>query len=205
MSGHVSVACSHRFSTAGSGESPFLAVCFARLPTGRLLNLGAGKTGAFVGGSCVVNVDHVKPAEFGPGTFVVADGDALPFRSGSFAGIVAKDVLEHLPNPISALMEIHRAALDDAMLLITVPRAIARAVWDDPTHVRGFTQHALRTALRLSGWRHDVAIRRIGSIPGVGRLGLTTHLETFLRIPIFGHWFGTNWMVLTRPIVEELR
>jgi SAM-dependent methyltransferase len=168
---------------------------------GRLLNLGAGNRGALVDRSFVVNVDHVEPADCGSSIFVVADGAALPFRSGSFVGIIAKDVLEHLPNPVSVLAEIRRTALDDATLLVTVPRAIARAVWDDPTHVRGFTQNALQTALRLSGWRPDQPIRRIGSIPGAGRLGLAAHLETLLRIPIFGHWFGTNWMVFTRPTV----
>lgn len=93
------------------------------------------------------------------------------------------DVLEHLPDPISVLVEIGRVALDDSVLLATVPRAIARAVWDDPTHIRGFTQHALRTALELSGWRPDQPIRRIGSIPGAGRFGFTELPDTLRLRP----------------------
>jgi ubiquinone/menaquinone biosynthesis C-methylase UbiE len=75
-----------------------------------------------VDGSYVVNVDHVEPAGDQPSIFVVADGNPLPFRPGSFDGVVAMDVLEHLPDPISVLVEIGRVALDDSVLLATVPR-----------------------------------------------------------------------------------
>lgn len=188
-----------RYSTAGLGSSPFVELCFNWLPAGRILNLGAGSTSAAADRRVVVNVDHVEPTGNVPGIFVVADAGALPFRPCSFEGVLAKDVLEHVQEPVSVLLEIHRTVLHGGVLIITVPRAIARAVWDDPTHVRGFTQNALRTALRLSGWASDPPIRRIGSVPGAGRLHLTAHLVTLLRIPGFGHWFGTNWMVLTTP------
>lgn len=188
-----------RQSTARLGNSPFLAVCFQRLPQGRILNLGAGGTSATTDRRVVVNVDHVEPAERGTGIFVVADACALPFRCGSFDGVLAKDVLEHVQEPVSVLIELHRTIHNDGALLVTVPRAIARAVWDDPTHVRGFTQNALRTAFWLSGWESDAPIRKVGAVPGAGRLRLTARLDTILRVPGFGHWFGTNWMVLTRP------
>lgn len=189
-----------RYSTAGEGRNAFVDLCFKRLPPGRILNLGAGSTSVAADRRVVVNVDHVQPKARLSGIFVVADAGALPFRLGSFDGALAKDVLEHVQTPVAVLEEIHRTVRRDGVLLITVPRAIARAVWDDPTHVRGFTQNALRTALRLSGWASDPPIRRVGSIPGAGRLRLTAHLETLLRIPGLGHWFGTNWIIFTTRI-----
>ncbi len=186
-----------RFSTATGGGLRFVGLCLSKLPSGRLINLGAGDTGASCRGSIVVNVDHVAPIHPTQGIFVVADVHALPFRVGVFDGILAKDLLEHLSDPIAALREMRVVARNEAALLITVPRAIARAVWDDPTHVRGFTARALRTAMGLGGWRADVPLRRMGSIPGFGRLGLVAYVEHALRLPLFGHWFGTNWMALT--------
>jgi len=177
-------------------------LCFRRLPVGRILNLGAGSTSVAADRRVVVNVDHVEPTERLPGIFVVADASALPFRADSFKGALAKDVLEHVQEPVSVLEEIHRAVGRDGVLLLTVPRAIARAVWDDPTHIRGFTRNALRTALRLSGWASDPPIQRIGSIPGAGRLRLTSHLVTVLQLPGLGHWFGTNWIVFTTRVPE---
>lgn len=134
----------------------------------------------------------------------MADVSALPFRHRSFDAALAKDVLEHVQDPISVLAEIRRAVRVESALLITVPRAVPRAVWGDPTHVRGFTERALRTALELSGWMSDPPMRKMGSIPGAGRLRLTRHLDTILRIPIFGHWFGTNWMIVTKPSIGTM-
>ena len=34
--------------------------------------------------------------------------DPIPFRDGEFEGAVAKDVLEHLPDPLAVVRELHR-------------------------------------------------------------------------------------------------
>lgn len=196
---HAQAGARRRHSTAGRGNTQFIDVCLRRLPVGRIINLGAGTASVKADGRFVVNVDHVAPPGLDNGIFIVADAAALPFRSNSFNGVLAKDILEHVQNPMSVLVEIHRAVDDKGVLLIIVPRAIPRAVWDDPTHVRGFTRHALRTALKGSGWESDGPIRKVGGVPGAGRLGLTAYLDILLRAPGVGHWFGTNWMVMTRP------
>ncbi len=188
-----------RTSTARPGGGRFVEAGLRTLGFGILVNLGAGTTARTTPGAVVINVDHVLPSQTESGIFVVADVTALPFRNGAFNGILAKDVLEHLQDPIRALREARAVARPDCQLLLTVPRAIARAVWDDPTHVRGFTSKALRTALKMSGWREDIPIHRMGGIPGAGRLRLDRHLETILRLPMLGHWFGTNWIVRTSP------
>lgn len=163
---------------------------YSQLPTGRLLNVGAGRprpSPAFD----VVHVDHVCPSGRSVETFVVCDAGALPFRENAFAGALLKDVVEHVADPLMVFAEARRVA---PSAIVTAPRAIPRAVWSDPTHIRGFTARALQTAARMTGWVSSTP-RRHGSFPGVVRLGLISHLEQIMRLPVFGHWFGTNWIV----------
>lgn len=123
--------------------------------------------------------------------------------TGAIAGVLAKDVLEHVEehveDPIWVLTELRRASRDDGRLLVVVPRAIPRAVWDDPTHVRGFTARALQSAFGLSGWKASSPIRRLGGFPGAGRVGLGRRLDALMRIPGLGHWFGRNWIARALP------
>lgn len=158
--------------------------------TGRILNLGAG-TGLSKPG--VINVDHVAPAS-PSGTFVIADAGSLPFREGAFGGALLKDVLEHTQEPIAVMAEVHRVVGRRGRASVTVPRALPRAVWDDPTHIRGFTAAALTKLLDLTGWEVSKP-RRLGGFPGASRLGLQPHLVSIMRVPVFGHYFGTNWWV----------
>lgn len=184
-----------RVSTAGAGTSGYLGRLTNEMPAGLILNVGAGAGDRSEGPQVLVHVDHVLPAEHRlSGLRVVADAHDLPFTADAFAGAVAKDVLEHVQDPLRVLNELSRTSRTGARLLVVVPRAIPRAVWDDPTHVRGFTERALRTALQLTGWRTSTAIRRLGGFPGAGRLGLGRHLEMLMRVPGLGHWFGRNWI-----------
>ena len=185
-----------RVSTARTGVATFFGLLVDEMPPGLILNLGSGSTGGEDASHILVNVDHALPrGARPPGLVVVADAHHLPFAPASFAGAIAKDVLEHVEDPIGVLTELARTCVDEGRLVVAVPRAIPRAVWDDPTHIRGFTANALRTALKLSGWTVAAPIRRIGGFPGAGRLGLSRHLEMMMRVPGLGHWFGRNWIV----------
>jgi SAM-dependent methyltransferase len=167
---------------------------FGRLPTGTVLNLGAGSTGFDDGQRLAVGVDIDR--SFRPdGIGAVADAAALPFRDLAFDGALLKDVIEHVADPIVVATEVARVCRPGARLLITTPRAIARAVWADPTHIRGFTADALVTVLEKAGWEPLRPPRRIGGLPGAGRFGLEVHLERLMAIPGLGHWYGTNWIV----------
>ncbi len=75
----------------------------------RVLDLGSGhgSSGGALGpsGASVVSVDQ-RPLG-GPHP-VVGDAIRLPFRSGSFDGIVCSNLLEHVPSPPAILREIAR-------------------------------------------------------------------------------------------------
>lgn len=54
-------------------------------------------------------------------TVVLADGERLPHSSGTFATVLANSVLEHIPNPLSVLMETARVLQIGGRVIITVP------------------------------------------------------------------------------------
>ena len=187
-------------TASASPGNEMVALLFHRLPPPRILNLGAGSTGHAAEGKYVVNVDHAPPSSLGAGAFVLADASQLPFEDGAFSGALLKDVIEHTLDAIAVLSEVRRVTASGGALVLTTPRPLPRAVWDDPTHIRGFTAHALVQALTLSGWTPSGSPRRIGALPGAGRLGLVPWLERIMRIPLLGHWFGTNWIVHANAI-----
>ncbi len=162
---------------------------------GRVLNLGSGQTGSgWRPGTHPVNVD-LGMVERPSTPFIRADAQELPFRSDAFHGAVAKDVLEHVDDVHRAMSEIRRTLRPRARLVVTVPRAISRAVWADPTHRRGFTKGAIVSLLSDHGFCLQL-LRRIGSVPGAGRLGIEAQLVAILRVPVVGHRFGTNWLAV---------
>lgn len=167
------------------------------LPSGRILNLGAGERAPARPSQRFVNVDLRRPRA-PVARFVQGDAAALPFPDACFDGALLKDVVEHVADPLAVLRETHRVCRPGAALTLTTPRAVPRAVWDDPTHVRGFTARAITEALTVTGWEPTDRPRRIGGLPGAGRLGLEARLVDLMRIPVLGHWFGTNWLVTAR-------
>lgn len=190
-----------RASTARPGASVFHSWALGEgSSVQRVLNLGSGYTSA--GGSAlVVSLDHDWEVLGGGAADVTADVSGLPFRSGTFDRIVFKDVLEHVGTPIAALREARRVATSEAVAVVTVPRAIPRAVWADPTHLRGYTRRSLALSLTQAGWRPERGPVRFGSVPGAGWLGLSVELQQRIcAIPAVGHRFGTNWLVVARAI-----
>lgn len=79
------------------------------------------------------NVDIID----GPGVDSVVDlsQGPWPWPSGAVTHIVAHDVIEHLPNKIQTMNEIHRVLEHDGTVDILVPTTDGRGAWQDPTHV----------------------------------------------------------------------
>ncbi|PIS12094.1 MAG: hypothetical protein COT73_00400 [Bdellovibrio sp. CG10_big_fil_rev_8_21_14_0_10_47_8] len=79
-----------------------------------------------------------------PGVDVVTDlNKALPFKDGEFEVVHSNQVLEHIPNLIGLMEEMHRVLAPGGMLVAHVP--YFRSSWAaiDPTHVRQFTINSL--------------------------------------------------------------
>ena len=81
----------------------------------RLLDVGCGNGGVarllrpHVGEVVAVDVEASPEWEDDPGlTFLVADGERLPFEHASFDVVHSKDSLHHMENPAAALAEYRR-------------------------------------------------------------------------------------------------
>lgn len=98
-----------------------------------ILNLGCGKTR--IPGS--IGVDIAKIEEY---VDVVADFKKLPYPfPNKYADeIHLYHVLEHLPQPLEKLEELHRILKPNGMLHIRVPHFSSMGAFTDITHVRPF-------------------------------------------------------------------
>lgn len=102
----------------------------------RRANLGSGKDIR----PGYVNVDDKALR----GVDVLADLARFPwpFRDNAFHEIIAVHVLEHLPNTIRVMEEIHRITAPGATVTIEVPHYKHSNAYKDPTHVRFFTEES---------------------------------------------------------------
>ena len=77
-----------------------------------------------------------------PGVDVVHDLRQFPwpFDDGQFDDVYMKDVLEHLPDTIATMEELHRITRPGAKVYITVPYWNSCTAVGDPTHVRLFNE-----------------------------------------------------------------
>lgn len=92
----------------------------------------------------------------------VVDGSAdhLPFGDGEIAGAVMTEVLEHVPDPAAALVELHRVLVPGGVLCLSVPTSYTELVFwrlhpayaDNATHERIFTKPELRRLIERAGF-----------------------------------------------------
>lgn len=123
---------------------------------------------------------------------VSADTCGLPFMTGAFRTVVTFEMLEHIPEPGHALMELHRSLAPGGVLVATTPnpRADRLPSYDssaDPTHVSvrppswwvdallgaGFQTVRVTTYLQIPFlWRRVPFARRVVELPAFGPTSL---------------------------------
>ncbi len=98
----------------------------------RVLLAGAGRE-RWMGGTRVdVNL-AVQPD-------IVADLSCpLPFRDDAFDAAYGFSILEHLPDTLKALAELHRVVCPGGFVALLVPHFASRSAFTDPTHRRFFS------------------------------------------------------------------
>jgi SAM-dependent methyltransferase len=65
-----------------------------------------------------------------------------PFADGSVGAFRAHDLIEHLPDKMHTMKEIHRCLRPGGWLLSMTPSTDGRGAWQDPTHVSFWNQNA---------------------------------------------------------------
>jgi SAM-dependent methyltransferase len=104
-------------------------------PDSPSLNLGAAKT--YIPG--FVNIDIHPRAELSLDLGV----DKLPFPDNSVRTVVSHHTLEHVPNYLFALGEIHRVLRHDGELLLSLPYAtLTEHHLVNPYHLHNFTERS---------------------------------------------------------------
>jgi len=96
----------------------------------------------------------------------------FPFEDESFDGVIVKDLLEHVLDPVGVVQEVARVLRPGGLVFASSPDA-QRWVWDDYTHRRPYTLTGYKRLFRDQG----LALVRAGYesvMPGIGILsGLT--------------------------------
>jgi SAM-dependent methyltransferase len=99
-------------------------------------------------------------------------GRALPFDDASFDGVVLKDLLEHVDDPVAVVTEVLRVLRPGGRVFASSPDA-QRWVWDDYTHRRPFTRKSFRLLFADQGY----AVERVAYesvMPGIGIVSART-------------------------------
>ena len=114
----------------------------------------------------------------------------LPFSDDYFDAVVAKDILEHLQKPWRTLGEIRRVIRPRGEVLASVICYRGWRVWNDYTHVRGFTMQSLRQMFTDAGFQ-VLGVWRMGGVPLSSRLNLIWLVPWLLRFAPFD-WLWTS-------------
>lgn len=132
----------------------------------RLLDFGCG-SGRFLlaargQGWAVRGIEPAQPAVAAAVALGLAVSTQTPAElaavDAQFEVITAFDVLEHLPDPVAALLALRPLLRPGGTLFVTTPnwasplmQQATRADWLPPVHLQFFTEQSLRECLRYSG------------------------------------------------------
>jgi len=98
----------------------------------------------------------------------VCEAGYLPFRNGVFDLVSYIETLEHLPNPVLALLEARRVLREKGKVYIQTVHTSDPAAANDPTHLFGFEEWSLARIIKWTGYRIVVVKRIGGTVIGVG-------------------------------------
>jgi ubiquinone/menaquinone biosynthesis C-methylase UbiE len=121
---------------------------------------------------------------------LVGKAEELPFGDGTFDGVLAMDVLEHLylEQAFRFLNEARRV-LKHRGIFIIMTFQDTQSFWDKPDHVRPYSNKWVRRVLvqEMGGFAVMEERRFSAGIPGFGRLGLEGLAHRL------ADWFGLRY------------
>lgn len=126
-----------------------------------VLDLGGNR----VGKRGIFNIDryniHVIYANLSVAKLphVQADAAALPFPEGLFDAVICSELLEHVPDPVHVVTEIHRVTRRKGTVLICVP--FLNRIHGDPEDYGRYTDRYWRRVLERAGFT-EISIEKQG-------------------------------------------
>ena len=141
---------------AGAGEMPHRGLCghlrYVSQDFAKYDGLGDG-LGLQVGHFDSTKVD------------IISDIRELPVRDGTFDSVMCLEVLEHVPDPVAAVRELHRVLRPQGRLLITVPGT--SLLHFSPFHFyTGFKTPFFRSTVANTGFAVE-SVERVGNVHSV--------------------------------------
>jgi SAM-dependent methyltransferase len=128
--------------------------------------------------------------------------EPLPFADESFDGVVMKDLLEHVADPVGLVCEARRVRRPGGLVFASSPDA-QRWVWDDYSHRRPFT----KKSYRLLFADHGFEVERVGYesvAPGVGLIAARTRRKRrprlFAALALLQFHRRNVWLRARRPV-----
>ncbi|HEX2178621.1 MAG TPA: class I SAM-dependent methyltransferase [Actinomycetota bacterium] len=125
----------------------------------------------------------------------------LPFPDSTFQSAVIKDVLEHVPDPVATVREVHRVLAPGGLVFASSPDA-QRWVWDDYTHRRPFTRKSFRLLFADQGF----TVEKLGYesvVPGTGHISARTRRKRRPRLLQAAAWLPVVrrnvWILARKP------
>ncbi|TNE55615.1 MAG: SAM-dependent methyltransferase [Bacteroidetes bacterium] len=103
------------------------------------------------------------------------DGEHIPFEDGHFDTVLCTEVLEHVPNPLSFLEEIHRVLKPHGTLVLSVP--FLQLLHEVPHDYHRFTPFALKKLMNQSQFE----LTRIAGLGGSGGFWITLLIRKPLK------------------------
>lgn len=113
-----------------------------------------------------------------PHVAVLGDGHDLPFRNGSFDGVVAHAVVDHVVDPRRVMHEVHRVLRPNGLVYVEAP-------FLQPVHLGRhdylrFTLMGVRSLMR----EFEIVDQGVGCGPGMAlAMAYTSFLQSFFRNP----------------------
>lgn len=109
---------------------------------------------------------------------VTSEFGELP--TGKYHGVYAKQVIEHVPNPLYFMKHAYRILADGGTAVILTPNcpyALNRFFWDDYTHVRPLTKVSLTRLALDAGFTDFSVYTDFRCFKGLGLLMRKFHLS----------------------------
>ncbi|WP_127781672.1 class I SAM-dependent methyltransferase [Rhodococcus sp. X156] len=175
-------------------------------PKARLLDVGCGTAWLAEEFSDYVGVDTAEDvvtsaAAKGIDVRLASKDGSLPFADSSFDGVILKDVLEHLPDPVAMVREVRRVLRPGGRVFASSPDA-QRWVWNDYTHLRPYTRIAMRRLWADQGMTVEKVSYECVA-PGTGIVsGLTRRKQRPVPFVLAAHLPIVRrnvWILATRP------
>jgi SAM-dependent methyltransferase len=144
-----------------------------------LLDLGAAD-GSFVD-CCIDSGLEARGIDIDDG--INLEDTPFPVGDGSVDVVTANSVIEHLLSPENILSESLRTLKPGGALILVTPnwRFSVREFYDDPTHVRPYTQESISELLRMYGYEDIRVYPWIVKKPAaMWELPLAFHIARFL-------------------------